>query len=65
MVDLQGDWEVGLVEIQYPHKWFIVPKENADCTFSLNCRLDGVEHNHRFTIAEGCYSSVETMLEQI
>ena len=24
-IDLTGDWEVGLVEIQYPHNWYNVP----------------------------------------
>ena len=24
-IDLTGDWEVGLVDIQHPHNWYNVP----------------------------------------
>ena len=28
-IDLTGDWEVGLVENQYPHNWYNVPAEES------------------------------------
>ena len=33
-VDLSGEWECGLVEIQYPHTWYNITEE--DVWFFLN-----------------------------
>ena len=37
VIDLTGDWEVGLVEIQYPHNWYNVPAEESCRTFRVRC----------------------------
>ena len=54
-IELEGQWEVGLVEIQYPHNWYNVPS-NSDRQMTLtkvgeNGRID----INYFTIPPGYY----------
>ena len=61
-IGLQGEWEVGLAEIQYPHAWYnITDSDEHHLSFSsddganwLNCRIDS-----------GLYLTVEALLEAI
>ena len=61
-IDLQGEWEVGLTEIQYPHAWYnITDSDEHHFSFSsddganwLNCRIES-----------GLYLNVEALLEAI
>ena len=61
-IGLQGEWEVGLAEIQYPHAWYnITDSDEHHFSFSsddganwLNCRIDS-----------GLYLTVEALLEAI
>ena len=61
-IGLQGEWEVGLAEIQYPHAWYnITDSDEHHFSFSsddganwVNCRIDS-----------GLYLTVEALLEAI
>ena len=59
-IDLQGEWEVGLAEIQYPPAWYnITDSDEHHFSFSsddgwLNCRIDS-----------GLYLTVESLLQAI
>jgi hypothetical protein len=41
MMDLDGSWEIGLSEIQYPHSWYDIKKGEAQWYLS-------VSHHPRF-----------------
>ena len=64
-IDLEGDWEVGLVEIQYPHNWFNVLSEVTAHSFRMGGRRDGRAEDHRVIIADGYYPSVCSLLDKI
>ena len=68
-IDLTEDWEVGLVEIQYPHNWYNVPAEASCRTFRVRCKSsdneNGPQAAYNFMIPAGYYHRVETMLNQI
>ena len=64
-ISLTGDWEVGLVEIQYPHNWFNVPSEESARTFRLRCRINDETNSHIFRIADGYYPTIQSLLEGI
>ena len=61
-IDLQGEWEVGLAEIQYPHAWYNITESdehhfsfsNDDGANWLNCRIQS-----------GLYLTVQSLLEAI
>ena len=63
-IDLDGDWEVGLVEIQYPHNWYNVPKDEGRIynTFFISTPQDFVGE---LWIDPGYYPSVEKLVETI
>ena len=64
-ISLTGDWEVGLVEIQYPHNWFNVPSEESARTFRLRCRINDKTNSHTFRIPDGYYPTIQSLLEAI
>ena len=68
-IDLTGDWEVGLVEIQYLHNWYNVPAEESCRTFRVRCQSadneNGPQAAYDFMIPAGYYHRVQTMLNQI
>ena len=39
-INLEGDWEVGLAEISYPHSWYTVPILQND--YFISYRNDGI-----------------------
>jgi len=46
-ISLVGDWEVGLFEIQYPHSWFNLEKNEAGFAYTHNVEVDGrLERQH-------------------
>ena len=59
-VDLEGQWEVGLVEIQYPHCWYNIP-EKQTCTIGV--AETGLVHS--FIVHEGYYPDVVSLLSHI
>ena len=68
-IDLTGDWEVGLVEIQYPHNWYNVLAEESCRTFRVRCQSadneNGPQAAYDFMIPAGYYHRIQTMLNQI
>jgi hypothetical protein len=68
-VELHGEWEVGLVEIQYPRNWYNVPSDIEGRTFTTHRGLAnhpvGPVPEFRFTISEGYYATVEELLNEI
>ena len=64
-ISLTGDWEVGLVEIQYPHNRFNVPSEESARTFQLRCRINDETNSHTFRIPDGYYPTIQSLLEAI
>lgn len=54
-----GQWEMGLVEIQYPHTWYNIPKEEA----WFVVEIDGVVHH--FVLQEGFYDSPELLIKRM
>ena len=68
-INLTGDWEVGLVEIQYPHNWYNVPEEESCRTCRVRCRSgnseDGPTAGYDFLVPSGYYHRVQTLLNQI
>ena len=60
-VNLEGEWEVGLVEIMYGNTWFNITSLNDKITF-----LDAAsEHKVTLHIAKGRYEDVHGLLETI
>ena len=68
-INLTGDWEVGLVEIQYPHNWYNVPEEESCRTFRVRCQSadneNGATAGYDFLVPSGYYHRVQTLLNQI
>lgn len=70
-VELTGDWEVGLVEIQYPHNWYNVPSPKRNRTFTIRSRTAGdgadsePEGRYLFAISGGYYSNITDLLYEI
>ena len=68
-VNLTGDWEVGLVEIQYPHNWYNVPAKKRYRSFTVHTTAaddpDGPEGQYLFWITEGYYDNIELLLSEI
>lgn len=58
-IDLNnGEWEVGLVNIIYPHTWYNIRKENNLFGFDLG---DGKENGRR--VPPGCYENIPDLLK--
>ena len=68
-IELTRDWEVGLVEVQYPHNWYNVPTSKRNRSFTLRSKAvtdpEGPIGAYSFFIPEGYYSSVELLLNEI
>ena len=63
-IELEGRWEVALVEIQYPHNWYNVPK---DCDRQMSIAhnpVAAVTETGYFHIPPGYYKP-EALLERI
>lgn len=53
-----GEWEVGLVDLIYPHSWYNVRKENNLFGFDLG---DGEKQGRH--ISPGCYETIPDLLK--
>jgi len=60
-IRLEGEWEVGLAEIIYPHAWLHIDKENSDIVFiSISDRIGvGVY------MKKGYYENITSLVEMI
>ena len=69
VINLSGDWEVGLVEIQYPHNWFNVPTAKRHRTFTLRSSAatdpNGSLVRRSFFIRAGYYPHIYDLLSEI
>ena len=69
VINLSGDWEVGLVEIQYPHNWFNVPIGKRQRTFTLRSSAtndpNGGLVRRSFFIRAGYYPHIYDLLSEI
>ena len=65
-IHLEGDWDVGLVEIQYPHNWYNIPEDLPKRTFSVRIRENrSNEINSSFSIAKGYYPTMTHVVNTI
>ena len=64
LFDLKGQWEVGLVEIHYPHTWYNIPN-NCAITVASHVNTDNREI-FTFDLEAGYYTTSEllTRLEE-
>lgn len=60
-VILEGNWDVGLVEIHYPHRWYNYMSENSSVSYTL----DNGESWIPVQIENGYYYSVDHLLDHI
>ncbi len=67
-LDLDGDWELGLVEIQYPFSWDNVKggteKSNQDNWILINMQNNNAYYEGiiELRIPTGSYASVESLI---
>ena len=64
-VDLDGSWEVGLAEIQYPHSWYNV--KQSGMWLRLHNRRGKEKHLriHHFDIPESFYANPRKLVKKI
>ena len=55
-IELEGQWEVGLVEIQYPHTWYNVPEAEEHRSFKVVEGDGDSREEYPFVIPSGYYS---------
>lgn len=60
-IELRGEWEVGLVELMYPHTWYNVNEQNNLIGYALE--KNGKIYGRR--IPPGCYEYVPELLRTI
>ena len=60
-IDLDGQWEVGLVEIQYPHSWYNVQEHEA----WLLINTSPVDAPHRTYLKAGMYDNPKKLVQLI
>ena len=68
-INLSGDWEVGLVEIQYPQNWFNVPTLKRHRIFTVRSTATADENGplvrRSFYIRAGYYPHIYDLLTEI
>jgi hypothetical protein len=60
MLDLDGSWEIGLAEIQYPHSWYNVRINEVWVLFT-----DRHHENHILVLPEGYYASPKRIVKAL
>ena len=63
MIDLDGSWEVGLAEIQYPHTWYNIDKGVG--WVAVHFKEDKELRKANIELAEGYYSSSKRLCKAI
>ena len=61
-IDLTGEWECGLAEVQYPHTWYNVTEN--DVWFFLNT-IDAPDSSRRSKLSCGYYDDPLTLLYHV
>ena len=59
-IDLEGQWEVGLLEIQYPHTWYNIKHDDAWFRVRNKSNLNLLD---RVILPAGYYQSIEDMIK--
>lgn len=60
MLDLDGSWEIGLAEIQYPHSWYNVRINEVWVLFT-----DRHHEKHILVLSEGYYASPKRIVKAL
>lgn len=60
-VNLDGPWEVGLTEIQYPHTWFNISNDEA----YFNFKEDEESPNFKVMLKNGFYATPKILVEYL
>ena len=60
MLDLDGSWEIGLTEIQYPHSWNNVRKDEVWILFT-----DRHHEKHVLVLTKGYYASPKRIVKAL
>ena len=63
MMDLDGSWEIGLAEIQYPHTWYNI--EKGEGWVSIHLYKDEELQRHHFELPAGYYPSPKRICKAI
>ena len=61
-IDLTGEWECGLTEVQYPHTWYNVTEN--DVWFFIN-KIDATDSSRRSKLSCGYYDDPLTLLYHV
>ena len=65
-IHLEGDWDVGLVEIQYPHNWYNIPEDIQKRSFSVRISANrSNQTNASFSIDKGYYPTMSHVIDAI
>ena len=64
MMDLDGSWEIGLSEIQYPHSWNDIKKGEAWVQVDVLFEVNQLQR-HTFELQAGYYPSPKRVLKAI
>ena len=64
MMDLDGTWEIGLAEIQYPHSWYDIKKGEAWVHVDVYSEVNQLQR-HTFQLPAGYYPSPKKILKAI
>ena len=63
IMDLDGAWEIGLAEIQYPHSWYNVT--NNEAWLMVHFYNESELQKHLVLLPDGCYSSAKRIVKSI
>ncbi len=64
-IDLEGDWEMGLVEIQYPHTWYNVGSEDTRMVVLTMDEDGNYAAQKRLYLNAGFYPSIRDLIDAI
>jgi hypothetical protein len=62
-MDLDGAWEIGLAEIQYPHSWYNV--NNKEAWLKVHFYKESELQKHLVLLPDGYYSSAKRIIKTI
>ena len=62
-IELEGRWEVGMVEMQYPHSWYNLREEDGQLT--VLSAAAGAAIATPLNITPGYYDTIEDLLRRI
>ena len=62
-MDLDGTWEIGLAEIQYPHSWYNV--KNKEAWLKVHFYKESELQKHLVLLPDGYYSSAKRIIKAI